>query len=215
MLLDNLFQSTDPAIDSYAAPILPVDIIIAAGRRQAVAQIRKGVIEVQVPRHWSKDVKDDLSRQLIRRVQKEFERDFQLVQQNPGPFISFDPKKPDLSNWVNKLNDETVRVPVKKVRIGSSKYTQLAQMNIRSHVMTVSRFCITDVPERALRYLIVHELSHLIHADHSKSFWNLVAQFVPDYRNQRRVIAAFHRMRLYEADRVPIVKQTSLFDMFR
>lgn len=33
-----------------------------------------------------------------------------------------------------------------------------------------------------VRYLIVHELSHLRVLDHSKRFWNLVAQFEPRWR---------------------------------
>ena len=34
---------------------------------------------------------------------------------------------------------------------------------------------------RVANYLIVHELCHLQEFNHSKKFWNLVAQTVPDY----------------------------------
>ena len=65
-------------------------------------------------------------------------------------------------------------------------------MNIQSRVMTVSKYCTHNVPEAALRYLIIHELAHLLEASHNKLFWFLVARFVPDYKQQSRIIKAFH-----------------------
>ncbi len=40
-------------------------------------------------------------------------------------------------------------------------------------------------PPRVLDYVVVHELCHLTHMDHSKNFWNMVAQFMPDYKTYR------------------------------
>lgn len=36
-------------------------------------------------------------------------------------------------------------------------------------------------PPHVLRYIVIHELCHLRHFDHSPAFWNLVARHVPDY----------------------------------
>lgn len=40
-------------------------------------------------------------------------------------------------------------------------------------------------PSSVLDYIIVHELCHLIHLNHSRDFWNLVAAILPDYQNRR------------------------------
>ena len=42
------------------------------------------------------------------------------------------------------------------------------------------------LPERAVDYIIVHEMCHLAEMNHSRKFWNLVAKTVPDYREVRR-----------------------------
>ena len=40
-------------------------------------------------------------------------------------------------------------------------------------------------PTEVMRYVVIHELAHLTHHNHSKEFWALVAQFAPDFKTQR------------------------------
>ena len=42
-----------------------------------------------------------------------------------------------------------------------------------------------------LDYVIVHELSHLIHANHSKSFWSLVEENCRDYKQIKKEMKEF------------------------
>lgn len=37
-------------------------------------------------------------------------------------------------------------------------------------------------PIEAVRYVFIHEYAHFFHADHSKSFYSVVAEFMPDYK---------------------------------
>ena len=41
-------------------------------------------------------------------------------------------------------------------------------------------------PPRVLDYVVVHELCHLTHMNHSKDFWNMVERILPDYKEQRK-----------------------------
>jgi len=41
-------------------------------------------------------------------------------------------------------------------------------------------------PPAALEYVVIHELCHIKHKNHSKDFWQLVAEHLPDYQQQRR-----------------------------
>lgn len=38
---------------------------------------------------------------------------------------------------------------------------------------------------RLIDYVVVHELAHLIHADHSPNYWHIVEAVMPDYRIRR------------------------------
>jgi len=40
------------------------------------------------------------------------------------------------------------------------------------------------LPDDVIQYIIIHELAHIKHKHHQKSFWQLVEAYLPDYRNQ-------------------------------
>lgn len=45
---------------------------------------------------------------------------------------------------------------------------------------------IIKMPAAVQDYLVVHELCHLVHMNHSPEYWALVAQFCPDYKQHRK-----------------------------
>lgn len=40
-------------------------------------------------------------------------------------------------------------------------------------------------PKNILHYLIIHEMCHIVHMNHSKDFWNMVESIDPDYKASR------------------------------
>ncbi|HOD17704.1 MAG TPA: SprT family zinc-dependent metalloprotease [Candidatus Cloacimonadota bacterium] len=47
-------------------------------------------------------------------------------------------------------------------------------------------WCLVQAPLPIIDYVIVHELAHLKHPDHSKAFWQEVEKYIPDYLEHRR-----------------------------
>lgn len=51
---------------------------------------------------------------------------------------------------------------------------------------------IFDIPTESQDYLVVHELCHLVHMNHSKTFWELVERGVPDFEKQRKYLQHYN-----------------------
>lgn len=167
--------------------------------RRASACIREAeVIQVKVPRHWPKATKASVVAELVERLQKRTVREQKLLHQAEQQTRITIQTQAELETLVRRINAETFNVPLGKVQIGNAKYNHLAQVNLRTKTMTVSKYCLNNAPAQALRYLIVHELAHYFESGHGPAFWALVARYVPDHKRQSQIIKAFHQKAVIE-----------------
>jgi hypothetical protein len=51
---------------------------------------------------------------------------------------------------------------------------------------------IAIIPRHLADYIVVHEICHRAHMNHSKRFWDLVAQAMPDHRELRKELRRMH-----------------------
>ncbi len=83
----------------------------------------------------------------------------------------------------------TKDIPYPRLRIRKMT-SRWGVCNVSTHVITLNLELIKrDV--NYLDYVIIHELSHLIHGDHSNRFWKLVEDNMPNYKKYRKEMKEF------------------------
>ena len=103
----------------------------------------------------------------------------------------------DIKKWYDKqtkivfkerldtiYNTFTKDVPYPKLVIRSMK-TRWGVCNKNLQKVTLN-YNLIYMNRKYLDYVIVHELSHFIHFDHSKDFWRLVSENEPNYKQIRK-----------------------------
>lgn len=75
------------------------------------------------------------------------------------------------------------KIPYPKLKIRNMK-SRWGVCNIRDNSVTLNSKLIEYDLEK-LDYVIMHELSHFIYFNHSKSFWEQVSKYVPNYKKIR------------------------------
>lgn len=69
------------------------------------------------------------------------------------------------------------KITVKKMKSCWGRCSSDGNISLNYYLYEHSQECID--------YVIIHELCHLVHMDHSKQFWALVSKYCPDYKNIR------------------------------
>lgn len=107
------------------------------------------------------------------------------------------PNKKNLDKWLKNemvrifkerleynYNLFTENIPFPKLKIRNMK-TRWGVCNRRDTSVTLNSNLIKEDIEK-IDYVIIHELSHLVHFDHSKAFWETVSKYSPRYKQIRK-----------------------------
>ena len=99
-----------------------------------------------------------------------------------------------LANWLREKAMEGLIPQLHKIsrrhQIPFNKVTIRGQNTIwgscsRKKNLSINYKLLFAPPEVA-RYVLIHELCHTVHLNHSKRFWSLVSRLAPDYRDYNR-----------------------------
>lgn len=88
-----------------------------------------------------------------------------------------------LNKWFN-IFEENLPTPNLKIR---KMKTRWGVCNRKNNNITLN-IELVNYNINCLEYVIVHELAHFIHPNHSVYFWQLVNKYYPDYKNVRKIL---------------------------
>ena len=80
---------------------------------------------------------------------------------------------------------ERMGISISAAKINSAK-TRWGSCSAQKSI-NLSRNLIAADP-KLIEYVIVHELCHTAHMDHSAEFWEMVSRYIPDYKERREAL---------------------------
>ncbi len=109
------------------------------------------------------NIEFDFSKEVKEQIREKFYK--QTVKKHITPLVD---------KWAKKMNLYPSKISYRKTKSqwGSCSSKNAISLNIY--------LCL--LPKELIEYVIVHELAHIKHKNHSKDFWSLVGEFIPDYK---------------------------------
>ena len=94
----------------------------------------------------------------------------------------------------NKLEEEAKEIS-KNIDLSYSQMKLLTSVRIWGSFNTEKimklNWKLILLPKDIVRYVIIHELCHSKHMNHSKDFWNLVEKYCPNFKNLKKELNNF------------------------
>ncbi|MEH7494482.1 M48 family metallopeptidase [Neobacillus niacini] len=78
-----------------------------------------------------------------------------------------------------KIKPRSIRITDNKTNWGTCDSRQQLTFNWR----------LAMAPQSVIDYVVVHEMCHMLHMNHDRSFWRLVGKIFPDYKAQENWLA--------------------------
>lgn len=136
-----------------------IDKVKAEGK----ASFKEGLFEVEVNPEWDVKERETAIREGLTKWYKN--EAFRVFKERTLHY-----------SRILELYPDNIRVKEQKSIWGSCSFKGNINFNWR----------LIMAPLAVLDYVVVHELCHLTHRNHSRNFWQLVEQIMPDYKTRRK-----------------------------
>ena len=150
--------------------------IIYSRIKNVYIHIKNGEVIVKAPRRVSKKEIDKIVNSKEEWIKKTLAKTKIKIEKEK---LYTDEKfKSIVQDTANELIRETGLVP-NKVRIRDIKY---AWGSCSANKNVTISYKLIYYSKEAIKYVILHELCHIKHMNHSKDFWSLVVTYMPNYK---------------------------------
>lgn len=98
----------------------------------------------------------------------------------------------ELTQKVKEISDK-LELNYAKIKFSNAK-SKWGSCDKNNEIMLNWRLIM--LPSPLIEYVIIHELCHTIHFDHSKAFWHKVSTYLPNYKQLREELAKYSYLTL-------------------
>lgn len=93
---------------------------------------------------------------------------------------------PLLKHWSKEMNLQPTHVGYRKAKTRWGSCSEKDSISFNYYLL--------KLPISLIEYVVVHELAHIEHKNHSADFWGLVEEYLFDYKVRMREIRVFERL---------------------
>ncbi|MBR4508079.1 MAG: M48 family metallopeptidase [Elusimicrobiaceae bacterium] len=154
---EQLAKETPSGKVLYEGQLLPCEVILEETLKEPTFSLEEGVLTIKI---------NNSSQDLPALVEEWSRAQAQQIL----------PQK--VSAWAQKMGVEYNNIVIKDQKTLWGSCSQKKNLNFSYRLI--------KMPVSIIDYLIVHELAHLIHFDHSPEFWSCVEGYIPNYKEARK-----------------------------
>lgn len=154
--------------------------IIYSRIKNVYIHIKDGEVIVKAPRRVSKKEIDKIVKSKEEWIKKTLAKT--KIKSEKEKLYTDEEFKTIVEETANELIRETGLIP-NKVRIRDIKY---AWGSCSANKNVTISYKLIYYSKDVIKYVILHELCHIKYMNHSKAFWDLVANYMPNYKEIKK-----------------------------
>ena len=167
-----------------------ITLVRSSRRRTVAAQIcPDGSVRVHAPGYYPKAlIKDFLMRRrdwIILNQRKIIQKNSLQDQQGEENYLALTAKYGSGKKAIEDMRRRTRMILSEKVPLYAMK-SRWGSCSMKGDLSFNILLC--ELPEEVTGYVIIHELCHRVHMDHSARFWQLVGRYDPAFQEHRRYL---------------------------
>lgn len=164
--------------------------IIRSKRKTVALQINeKGELIVRAPQRFSE-----------RKIRKIVEKHSDWIEKHTAEQLERAKNRHELSEEEIKALKEKAKQILPEL---TSRYAELMNVSYTGVKITSAQkrfgscsgknnicfsYILMQYPIEAVEYVVVHELAHTVHHNHSREFYSLIERYLPDYKQRERLL---------------------------
>ena len=160
--------------------------IIRSNIKNIYIQIKEGNVIVKAPKKVSEKYINELVRKkekwILKKLEEENQRKIEKEKEKPITKEELWALRKVVSESAHKYARSIKEYP-NKITIKDMKYAWGSCTSKRNIAINMK---LARMRKEIIQYVVLHELCHLKHMNHSKEFWNLVESNMSDYKIYRK-----------------------------